>query len=289
MKLFKVFGGLFALLLLVVIGLVVFVFTNLNQIVKQSVETVGPEVTETHVGLRDVDIELLDGKGELNHFVIGNPQGFSSEHLIKWDTIRVQIDPMSVKEDVVVIKDITIEGVNIIAEQKGTRTNLQALLDTLQGHSGGSAVSPDEGGGQGGGSDVRLALEHLHFADNSIDFVTENFGSYTLDLPAFELNNIGDKNTGLTPAEFGIAIVEPLLKQAKKAVEKRLEGLAKEKLKEVLDAKKAELKAKADEKEAELKAKVDEKEAQLKAEKDKLKEKLGEDAENKLKGLFDRD
>ncbi|WP_086932237.1 hypothetical protein [Agarilytica rhodophyticola] len=293
MKGIKIFGGLIALLLVIVVGVVVFVLGNLNQIVKETVETVGPEVTQTNVLLDQVDIALTEGKGELNDFVIGNPQGFSSPHLLKWDTIRLQIDPASVTSDVVVIKDFTIEGVDIVAEQKGLRTNLQALLDNLD--SGASSPKQEKPSQSGEARDVRLMMEQVRFADNSINFVTEKYGSYALPLPSFELSNIGDKTTGLTPEELGVAILKPLIKQAKKAVEERIKGLAKEELEAKLKEKEKELKAKAEAKKEELKAKVDDKkdklkeklegnQDKLKEQEDKLKEKEDE-LKNKLKGF----
>lgn len=285
MKGVKLFGGLIALLIVVIIGVVLFVLSNLNQIVKETVETVGPEVTQTSVLLDRVNIEITEGKGELNDFVIGNPAGFSSEHLLKWDTIHLQIDPASVTSDVVVIKNFTIEGVNIIAEQKGYSTNLQSLLETLD--SGSSAPKEEKPSQSGEAADVRLMMERVRFADNSIDFVTEKYGSYSLPLPSFELTNIGDKTTGLTPEELGIAILKPLIKQAKQAVEDRIKGLAKEELEAKLKEKKEELKAKAKEKEEELKAKVDDKKDELKEKLDSKQDKLKE-KEDKLKEKEDK-
>ncbi len=288
MKAFKLFGGLFVLILAIIIGVVIYVMTNLNQIVKKTVETVGPTVTETSVALRDVDIEPLKGRGELNHFVIGNPEGFDSEYLLKWESIGLEIDPASVSSDVIVIKNFSIKGINIIAEQKGYTTNLQKLMETLE--KGSSSSNQASSGDTGGQTDVRLALEHLDFADNSLQFVTEKYGSYTLDIPDFDLSNIGDKNVGLTPEEMGQAILKPLVAKAKRAVEKRIKEIGKEELKAKLDEKKEELEAKVDEKKDELKEKLKEETSEISdqisdEDKEKLKEKLKE-KEDKLKKLF---
>ncbi len=297
MKATKALGLVFFFVVAAAVGVVIYILGNINQIVKEVVEKVGPEVTQTSVNLRDVDIKLTKGSGELKHFVVGNPVGYDSPYLLKWDTIGVAIDPKSVRSDVVVINDVTVKGVNIKVEQKGLSTNVQALLANLpQGEATGNQ-------GQSGSSgdaaeDVLLALKHLTFADNSIELITDKWGSYRLDMPSFELANLGDSQNGLTPKQLGEAILRPLLKQAQRSAEDRLKTISKEKLEAKLKEKKAELEAKVEEKKDELKQKAKAKEDALKEEysdekaelddkKDELKEKLKKE-EDKLKSLFGR-
>jgi hypothetical protein len=67
-------------------------------------------------------------------------------------------------------------------------------------------------------------------------------GSKTINLPAFSVNNIGDKKTGVTPEQAGQKITQQLMTKVKAAVKKELGSLitdevkdkAKEKLKEKL-------------------------------------------------------
>ncbi len=294
MKSIKVLSLVFFFVLAAIVAGVIYVLGNINQIVKEVVETVGPEVTQTSVTLRDVDIKLTKGSGELKHFVVGNPAGYSSPYLLKWDTIGVAIDPKSVRSDVVVINDVTVKGVNIKVEQKGLSTNVQALLDNLP-------KSDKKGGGANGGTsseEVLLALKHLTFSGNSIELITEKWGSYRLDMPNFELANLGDSQNGLTPEQLGKAILKPLLKQAQQTAEQRLKSVTKEKLEAKLKEKEAELKAKAEDKKDELEQKAKDKKAELKeqlseekaeadAKKEALKEKLKKE-EDKLKGFLGR-
>ncbi len=302
MKTVKILGFVFVLLVAIVVGLIAYVFGNINQLVKEAVETVGPQVTQTHVGLRDVDIKLTKGRGELNHFVIGNPEGFSSPYLLKWDAIAIEIDPASVQSDVIVIKDMVIKGVSIKAEQKGTGTNIQALLDNMPADD--SANSQPSAKEEGESEDIKLALSHIVFAENDVELITEKWGSYTFSMPSFELSGLGDKNSGLTPEELGKAILKPVLKQIKKQMEDRLKDITKEKLEEKLNEKKEEIKAKVDEKKQALKddleqkkealdskadIKKDELKEKLEKEKDALDEKkdeLGDKVDEKLKKLF---
>lgn len=285
MKTVKILGLVFILLVAIVAGLIVYVFNNINQLVKEAVETVGPEITQTYVGLKEVDIELTKGRGELNHFVIGNPEGFSRDPILTWESIALEIDPSSISSKVVVIRDVVIKGVEVHVEQKGMSTNVQALLDNVSsGNTGEEIASSDGGSSTSSQSDVKLMLEHMRFEDNSVEITTEKWGSYTAKMPSFKLHQIGDKNTGLTPEELGQAILIPVLKQIKDQVAERLKSISKEKLKEKLKEKEAEIKAKIEEKKAEVKNKADAKkeeiEAKLEDKKSELDDKMQEEKDN---------
>ncbi|MFL0799310.1 MAG: AsmA family protein [Agarilytica sp.] len=285
MKTVKILGAVFILLAALVVGLIVYVFGNINQIVKEVVETVGPQVTKTHVGLRDVDITLTKGRGELNHFVIGNPDGFSSPYFLKWDAIAVEIDPASVQSDVIVINDMVIKGVKINAEQKGTSTNIQALLDNIPSDKSETQPTTAESGET---EDIKLALSHIVFAENDVELITEKWGSYTLSMPSFELNGLGDKDNGLTPEELGKAILKPVLKQIKDQMEDKLKDITKEKLKAKLEEKKEEIKAKVDEKKQEFKDDLEKKKETLDDKADVKKEELKEKLEKEKAALDEK-
>jgi len=92
---------------------------------------------------------------------------------------------------------------------------------------------------------VRIMIEKIRFAATSIELQTEKLGSKTINLPAFSVNNIGDKKTGVTPEQAGQKITQQLMTKVKAAVKKELGNLitdevkdkAKEKLKEKLKEK----------------------------------------------------
>ena len=265
MKVVKWFGGILVLVLLIIAGVAFYGLSNLNRLVKYGVETEGPKVTQTAVSLGKVDIKLLDGKGELSNFMIANPKGFDSPHLFKADKVLLQIDTSQLTGAVKVIKEITIDGVDIVAEQKGLSTNIQALLDNLPKSNASSTESETDTASP----EIRLMVEKLNFTNNSITLKTEKYGEYKLELPKIVQTNIGSKAQGLTPEELGRAILKPFLDKAQKSVEKKIQDVVKS---EMTDK----VKAKADE--------------ELKKQEDKLKgkltEKLGDDAESKLKSLF---
>lgn len=260
MKAVKVTLAIVFLVVLLVVGVVFMVLINLEGIVEGAVETRGPEVTLTPVTLGGVNIKLLQGLAELNHFEVANPQGFTSPHAFKVDVLRVKVDPSGLRSGTIVLDDVTLEGFSLIAEQKGLTTNIQQLHDAIKQFTNrqASAASADNTNDAGEQQEPRFVLKHLSFKNNSMSLLTESYGSYTLDIPALERNNLGG-DKGLTASELAIAILEPILENAEKVAKAKLKKVAKS---EVEDKVKA-----------------------------KLEETLGEDSKatvNKLKGLLGR-
>ncbi len=231
MKAVKIILGVVLVLVLVVAIGMFFVVQNLDSIVKSTVEKVGPQVTLTAVGLQEAKIELKNGRAELSGLSIANPEGFSDANIFQMDTVVVDIDPASLREDVYVIREIRIDGAKLLAEQKGIKdTNLQALLDNLKKSASGEspAAEPEAE------SDVRLMVEKLTFVNGTVDLKTEQLGDYQMKLPTIDIANIGDKQTGLAPDELATAILQPILAEAKQQVRDELEDKAKDKAKEKL-------------------------------------------------------
>ena len=240
MKALKIILGIVLVLVLIAAIGMYLVVQNLDSVVKTAVETVGPQVTLTDVGLREAKIELKEGRAELNGLSIANPQGFSEANIFQMDTVVIDIDPASLRENVYVINEIRIDGAQLLAEQKGLKdTNIQALLDNLKksgsGAEDGAAAEPETE------SDVRLMVEKLTFVNGNVDLRTEQLGDYQMKLPTIDVANIGDKQTGLAPDELATAILQPILAAAKQQVRAELEdkakGKAKERLQEELDKK----------------------------------------------------
>lgn len=222
MKAVKIVVGLIVLLLVLGVGIFAYLAGNINDIVKDIVESEGSKITQTDVTLGKVNIELRQGRGELTDFKIANPEGFTSDTALHAQQLALQIEPGSLVGDVIVIKEVTIQGVHITAEQKGLTTNLQALLRSIQETTASDAPAEQTE------SDLRLMVEKIRFADSGVNLITENYGTHEMTLPSFELNSIGSRERGLTPAELGQAILKPLLAQARDAAMQKLEDRAKD-------------------------------------------------------------
>jgi len=126
----KILIGLLVIVVLVGGGLF-YALSNAGAIVKAAVETVGSEVTGVAVTLKEVTLDLSDGKAALKGFMVGNPDGFQTDYAVSLGGISVTIDTSTIGSDVIVIKSVVVNAPKVIYELNGTMSNVDAIRNTL--------------------------------------------------------------------------------------------------------------------------------------------------------------
>jgi len=230
----KVVIGIVVVLVLAVAGAGVYLLQNLDDIVKGLIEEIGTETVGQKVSVADVKIKLGEGSATISGLTVANPPGYSNEPVFSLDNISVSIDAGSITGPVYVINEISVDGVSVLAEQKGATTNVQALLDGMpQTESSGEAAA-----GSSAGSDVLLAIGQLNFANGSMELRSDQFENQKVELKRLNLRNLGTPENGLTPEQVGAEVANQLVAQIQKAaqdaigqyVKKKAESKLKEKL-----------------------------------------------------------
>ncbi len=270
MKIVKIIGGLVAVLVLVIVAAIVFLWSNLDSIIEQVMEEQGTKVTQTKVDVDGVKLELTSGKGSIKGIAIDAPAGFSRPQIFTLDKISVAVDPKTVTRDVVVIDKIHIEAPQIFYEiDKNGLANLDVLSKNINefsskfkkaGGSSGSTSSTSESD-----KEVKLIIRKLIIDKTEVDarIAALDNKDISANLPRIELNNLGQSQGGASPAEIAEQVTSILVKKVTKAIaDKGIQQYLGKNVEEV---------------EAELKAKA---ESQVK---DKLGDKLDGSG---LKGLF---
>lgn len=230
MKVIKVLGWVVVALILFVALSVYLTATNLDKIVKQVVEEVGTETLKTPVTLDVVDIQLMEGKAQLSGLKIKNLPGYEAENLFSMDTILVDINLEAMVNQLVQLRQITIEGIQVAAEQKGATTNIQALMKNLPAGDS-SETSGGTGSEPGEGSDLLFKIDNFRFANSKATVTTERWGTRSLDIPAISLQQIGGQQ-GVPPDQLANAILKPLIRKINAALEKEIGNIARDKAKE---------------------------------------------------------
>ena len=226
----KAFIGVVIAAVAIVAVLAVVVFQNLDAIIKQVIEDVGSEVTGTAVRVSEVKFTLQEGRGEIYGLTIANLPGYQSSHLFEMDEVAVQIEPASLTGPVIVINEVLIDGARLIAEQKGTTTNVNELLDSMK-----PAEEEPAPADTGEAADVRLMLERFAFVNSTGTLKTEQFGDKTLKIPDVRAADLGDRETGLTPEQLANSLLSSVIKQVEKAVGNYLEQLVKDAAKDEIN------------------------------------------------------
>lgn len=235
MKAVKIIIGI-VLAAIAVLAIVVFIgLKNLNSLVEMAIESVGSNVTQTPVSVEMVNLEVTKGRGEIRGLTVENPPGYNTEHALDLGTIVLQIEPASLAERVIVINELSIDGSKLTAEHKGIADiNLQQLYENINANSKKPAAEPQP---TTAGPDLRFMLEKVSFTNLSLDLISEEYGSRALTMADIQLNNLGNKQEGLTAEELANALLKPVVDAARKKVNDELKDKAKDKLQDKLNEK----------------------------------------------------
>lgn len=239
----KVFGGLI-LVVVIVLGASVYYLDN---IIKEAVVRVTPEVTGTATELDSVHLSLLGGSASLKGLTIGNPQGFQDPNAFSLGAIEVELDINSLMSDVIHIRSILIAAPQIAYESGDAGDNLQTLLSNISENMGSSDSNDEEA--TASESTKKLIIDRFLLTDAAIS-VRHSLLSEPLSvgLDSLELTDIGRDSNGATPEQAASEIIKQISSAAIKAVSSSaLVDQARQKLDAQVDEAKAKLGDKASE------------------------------------------
>jgi len=127
----SVFGAGLILLLIAVVAVNLFA----DYAVRIGIETAATKTLNVGVSVSNVDLSIMGGKLALQNLLINNPPGYQHDKLLKLKNVEIEIDVKSLLSDVVNIREIKLDGVDVVLEQRGiSGNNLQDIIAAI--HSG---------------------------------------------------------------------------------------------------------------------------------------------------------
>ncbi len=255
--------------IIIVIAVILFLgLSNLGPIIKNAVNTYGPDITKTEVRLQGADISIFSAEVELRDFYLGNPKGFKSPKAMSVGSIRVNVDERTLTKETIIIDSIQVLAPEIVYEKVGNTDNFKAILNNVKKN----AKMTDKPAGersekQSGGK--RLLIRDLIVKDGKVHLSVAMLGeeeSVSAVLPDIHIKDIGKEDGGASPAKVFERVLALLYEQITSSavtdiLNKELEGL--------------------------LGTNLDELEGDVMEELETLKEEKGEEIKEKLKSLFD--
>lgn len=197
-------------LLLVIVGAVLVIGANLDNTVRSAVERYGPEYTGTDVTLERVGLSIFDGAGELGGLSIGQPPGYEGDSAMAVDRVRIVVDPTTVLENTIVIRELIIDGAELNAVVRGLRdNNLQAILDHVESVTGTAAEPAPEDG-----PPREVIIDRLAFTNARATAIVGSMEPVRVEVPDVLLENVGRDSGGAT---FG-AVLQQLMRPVVAAV-----------------------------------------------------------------------
>ena len=245
-----------AVVLVVVVVLVaVGAYLFLNQIVQRTVESAGTAATGTATTLEGVNLSPLSGALSLNRFAIANPQGFSPQPLFNLSSADVQVEPLSVIGEEIVVPRLHIDGAEVLVEYRDGKLNVMEMLKHLQGEE--TETTPEEP------ADPDAAATKVVIRDVAITNtkVRGQISIPGLDTPLkvdtviadIRKQDIGSDGSGVTAKDAITILMETVLANAAQGVK----GVAPN-LDEFVDGATAQVEARIDETAKKVEGKLDE-------------------------------
>ena len=220
-------GGI---LVVILVAAIRFLGSNLDAIVKKAITRVGPEMTGVSVDVDKVGISLADGRGEIGGLVIGNPRGYKGPHAFKLGSIVLALDNTTDTANVVVIKELTIDGPDIVYDKGDDGSNVEAIQRNIdeysKTHSGGQ---DKEQADKSDASAKRFIIESLQIRNGKIRLTGRDT---VMDLPPLQLRNVGKSQAGMTGDEIAGMVVKQMTQAT---VASAARALAQEGVKQAVD------------------------------------------------------
>lgn len=223
----KILVGLAVVAVIAVVALVL----SLNSIVKTGMVAFGPEVIKAPIQLDGVSISALSGGGEIKGLVIGNPEGFKTPNAVKLGVASLQVKPMSLLGDKVVVQSIKADAAEITFEGSLGNSNLGKIQENVDAYVAALLGPTDKGGKteKKGGPGKKLQVDEIIISNAKINLSMTILGgkSATIPLPDIKLTNLGEGADGITPAEVIKVVMKEVMSKTTTAVTGFLSGAGK--------------------------------------------------------------
>ncbi|MFZ2148206.1 MAG: AsmA family protein [Sedimentisphaerales bacterium] len=203
------------LLAILILVLVVVVAVNLfaERAVRVGIENAATKTLNVAVTVSNVDLSIMSGKLALQNLLINNPPGYQHDKLLDLKNAEIEVDVKSLLSDVVNIREIKLDGMDVVLEQRGiSGNNLQDVIKAI------SAGPKDKGEPETPGK--KLHIDNLEISDVTVQVkllpVPGKADTVTLKLSPIKMTNLGGDNKLDTAALSGkilLAIANGVAKQ----------------------------------------------------------------------------
>ncbi len=183
--LYTVLSVIVVLLIIAVIAINLFA----DSAVKMAIESAGTKALQVGVAVDDVDLSILGGKIGFQNLVIDNPPDYKHERLLELSEAKIEVEIGSLLTDIINIKEIKFDGLNIVLEQRGiSGNNLQDIMKALPAGEAG----PSEPGGK------KLHIDTLEITNARVKVkllpLPGKIDTLTLKLAPIKMTDLGGEN-----------------------------------------------------------------------------------------------
>jgi hypothetical protein len=211
----KIVGKILKLIVLIVVIVLVAAVVAFHlysgQIIKSGVKTAASNALKVGVDINDISLSILGGSVAINGLIINNPPGYTYKNLLELNKTDIAVNIRSLIQDTVHIKEIKLDGMDLVIEQKGFSNNLQEIIKAL----------PDEKTQQGQApAGKKLVIDDLEITNIRVKVkmlpVPGKADTVSLNLAPIKMTNLGGDNKldmAKLSAKIMVAITQGIVQQ----------------------------------------------------------------------------
>lgn len=221
-------------LVIVIAGLVVYLYNSIDSIVKNGIERYGTDVCGSKVSVGSVDISLKSGRGTIRNLRVANPDGFSHGSAVQFGEVTLDVDIASINRDPIVIQEIRVVAPEVSAEvNEKFATNVGTIRKHAEAYQARSTQPTKK---QDAGFEKRILIKSFTVEKGVIRGDATRVGSEKkeFDLPPIALTNLGGEH-GARPEAMAKVISAALFASVEKAAGNQLKANATQKIESKLE------------------------------------------------------
>jgi uncharacterized protein involved in outer membrane biogenesis len=121
-----------ATILIVVLVILILIDVFAGHAVKLGIEVGATKALNVAVKVGGVNLALTRGRFGIEKLSIDNPPGYQHDKMLELDEARIAVNITSLLGDTVNIKEIYLDGMEVVLEQRMTGNNIQDIISSIE-------------------------------------------------------------------------------------------------------------------------------------------------------------
>lgn len=178
----------------------------LGSVVKSGVTNFGPKLTQTKVELASASLSPFTGSGTLSGLAVDNPRGWTEGRAFYLGKVSIDLEPMSVFGDHIVINELIIDQPEFAYETKIFSSNIKDLLENIEEFTGegGKPAATKEG------KPIKFIVNKFRMT-NAKATLGVGVAAVPVPVPPISLDNLGVAEGGITADQLATALMKNVL------------------------------------------------------------------------------
>lgn len=204
---------------------------------QKTIESIGPEIIGAPVTMEKLRIYPLTGTIRLTGLVIGNPDGFATDHVLSLTHLKIHVAMTSLRSDTIIVKEILFDAPEFTYEKRMNTDNITVIRDNIKDYANRwettkaepKPATPTQGKPEKGGK--KVIIERLLLRDGWVKAKVPYLPTAPVPLPDIEKSDIGKKTGGTTwsaAAEEIISILDDAILEVVASLGSAAGGIIKE-------------------------------------------------------------